>query len=310
MGLGIDLTLLAIDAEPGYLRVGPALGFSLVVGELVDLAVAGRITLCGELIEVLDRTPIGDVLTDDSLTQLADIGQRLSVEQWLQRRGRWRVEAYLAGLRYEHVLRDSSAATVGKDRIVIADTLRAAAPAHRLRTLIGEEREYLPVQDLAFAVLAYSTGWPQARWRRSAHRGQRARLKRWAATVAGSAEAAGFQGDAGFAVLRHGVQVAAKLAEQSLSSGEHTVDRASDSSPSIERSGPLGRRGLRLLIDLVALLALATLVLACLTNVPLAIIIAPFAIILIALPVVGFVERRGHRRRAVKARDGEVDRAG
>jgi hypothetical protein len=79
MGLGIDLTLLAIDTEPGYLRVGPALPYSL--------AVAGRITVRGDLIEVLDRSTIGDVLTGDSLARLPGTGYGPSVEQRLERHG-------------------------------------------------------------------------------------------------------------------------------------------------------------------------------------------------------------------------------
>jgi hypothetical protein len=67
--------------------VGPALPYSSAVAELVDLAVAGRITLRGGLIEVLDRSTIGDVLTDDSLARFPGTGYGLSVEQWLERHG-------------------------------------------------------------------------------------------------------------------------------------------------------------------------------------------------------------------------------
>lgn len=67
--------------------MGPALPYSSAVAELVDLAVAGRITLRGGLIEVLDRSTIGDVLTDDSLARLPGTGCGLSVEQWLERHG-------------------------------------------------------------------------------------------------------------------------------------------------------------------------------------------------------------------------------
>ncbi|HEV2639867.1 MAG TPA: GPP34 family phosphoprotein [Actinocrinis sp.] len=153
MGLGIDLTLLAVDAEPGYLRVGPTLPYPLVVGELVDLAVAGRITVNGDVIEVLDRSPVGDALADDSLARLADLGDGLSVEQWLERQGRWRVEAYLNGLRHQNVLHESSGKVVGSGRIEVADTLRAAAPVRRLRRLIAEEGGPQSAQDLAFAAL-------------------------------------------------------------------------------------------------------------------------------------------------------------
>ena len=307
MGLGIDLTLLAIDTEPGYLRVGPALPYSLVVGELVDLAVAGRITLRGELIEVLDRSTIGDVLADDSLARLRTTGRGLSVEQWLERHGRWRVEAYLAGLRHEHVLRDSSPEVVGSGRIEIADTQRAAAPVYRLRELIAQERGTLSVQDLAFVVLADSTGWPQAHLRLQAHRDLRARLKRLTASVTASAEMQGYEGDAAFAVLHHGVRAVAKLAGQSFVSGEHSANYGGRSSHSIGHGGAASRRGWRLVTDAVALLALATLVLACLTNLDLAIIIAPFTIVLMGLPIAWRAEFRLHRRKAAKPGGDKAD---
>jgi hypothetical protein len=290
MGLGIDLTLLAIDAEPGYLRVGPALPYALVVGELVDLAVAGRITLRGELIEVVDRSPIGDVLTDDSLARLADLGHGLTVDEWLERHGRWRVEAYLAGLREEGVLRDSSRWVVASGRIETADTLRAAVPVRRLRELIAQERDgsgALSVRDLAFVALADSTGWPQAHLRLPAHRELRARLKRL--TELG-AEA--YEGDAAYAVLRQGMRAVAELARQTLVSGELGTEHG---------SGAMNRRGVRLVADVVGLLALATLVLACMTNLDLTIIIAPFILPLIGLPILWRVESRRPRRKAVNS---------
>jgi hypothetical protein len=304
MGLGIDLTLLAIKAEPGYLRVEPALPYSLVVAELVDLAAAGRITLHGELIEVLDRSGIGDALADDSLARLAAVGHGLSVEQWLKQRSRWRVEAYLAGLREDRVLSESSAEVVGAGRIEIADTLRAAAPVHRLLELIVQERDALSVQDLAFVVLAGSTGWPQAHLQLSAHRELRAGLRHLTASVTASADVEGYEGDAAFAVLRLGVWTAVELARQSLVSGEHNADYGSGPTRSTEQGSVAIKRGWRLVTDVVALLALATLVLACLTNVDLAIIIAPFTIVLIGLPIAWRVEFHAHRRRRKTAKRG------
>jgi hypothetical protein len=301
MGLGIDLTLLAVDAEPGYLRVRPSLPYSLVVGELVDLAAAERIAVREDRLRVLDRSPIGDVLADAALLRLAEIkGPGLFVEEWVGREGRWRVEAYLAGLRYEHVLRESSVKVTGSGRIEIADTLRAAAPVRRLRALVDEESEPSSVRNLAFLVLAASTGWPQARLGHAAYRKRRTRLKRLTSSVTGTAVPPAYEGDPAFAVLRCGMRAAAKLARADLVSGRYIV---ADYSPAAElRSrkpgGPEGRRGLNLVIDVVALLAAATLVLACLANVDLAVIIAPFSIALIGVSVAAHVQRRESRRKA------------
>jgi len=62
----------------------------------------------------------------------------------------------------------------------------------------------------------------------------------------------------------------------------------------------MNKRGLRLVTNIVALLALATLILACLENIALAIIIAPFTIALIGLPAITHAQRRGHRRKGRK----------
>lgn len=301
MGLGIDLTLLAVDAEPGYLRVRPTLPYSLVVGELVELAAAERIAVRDDQLRVLDRSPIGDVLADAALRKLAEIrGPGLFVEEWMGREGPWRVEAYLAGLRYEHVLRESSVKVIASGRIEIADTLRAAAPVRRLRALIDDEGEPSSVRDLAFLVLAASTGWPQAHLNLAAYRKRRTRLKRLTSSVAGSAVLPAYEGDPAFAVLRCGMRAAAKLARADQVSGRYIV---ADYSPAAElrsrkSGGPEGRRGLNLVIDIVALLAASTLVLACLANVDLAVIIAPFSIALIGVSLGTHVQRRESRRKA------------
>lgn len=300
MGLGIDLMLLAIDAEPGYLRVGSKLPYALVVAELVDLAVAGRITLRGELIEVLDRSPTGDVLADDSLARLADLGRGLRVEEWLERRGRWHVEAYLAGLRYEHVLRDSSATAIGSGQIEIADSLRAAEPVHRLRALMAAERAPSAVDDVAFMVLADATGWPRAHLRLPTHRHHRARLKRVTASVAAAVDPVGHEGDVALAVLRHGVRAMRTRAQKLGVSGEYGTGPVDSPSGSHGRYDPMNRRGLGLVIDVVAVLALATLVLACLRNVDLAIIISPFCIAMVGVSLTRHVDRRDRLRKTEK----------
>jgi hypothetical protein len=107
--------------------------------------------------------------------------------------------------------------------------------------------------------------------------------------------------------LRHGVRAAAKLARQSLVSGEYIANHSGGSPPSIEHGGATNRRGLRLVTDAVALLALATLVLACLRDVDLAIIIAPFALALIGLPIAWRAESRVHRRKTAEPAGDKAD---
>jgi hypothetical protein len=296
MGLGADLTLLAIHADAsGRAGAGPALDYALTVAELVDLAAAGRIAVRGGAIAVLDRMPVGDVPADDSLAGLADLGEPgQSVAQWVERRGRWRFEAYLAGLRYDHVLRDPSAAR--PERIEIADTLRAEAPVRRLRVLMDAAADPPSVTDLAFVALAEYTGWPQAHLGIAAHRRHRARLKRLAAAAAGSAQPPGYPEDPAFPVLRQGLRAVARLGRAAEAD---PVRAAATAAASPSRAEPHGAfrngRTLRAVIHLVGLLASATLVLAGLTNLDLTIILAPFLLPLIAMPVIDLAYR-GRRR--------------
>lgn len=275
MALGTELTLLALDAGPEHVRTEAALPYALAAAELVELAAAGRIRADGERIEVLDRSPIGDVLADDALIRLAERGEDVSLEQWLESRAPTRVGAYLAGLSYDGEVGES----VGPG---------AEAAAGRLRGLLADAREplpveQLPVRDLAFAVLANATGWPRTHLRAKERQAERARLKALTAEVAAAGEIAAYDGDAAFAVLRRGVRTAAKLAEQSLLSGAYAEDAGTS-------------RGRRVVSDVVALLSLATIVVSCMKNVALAIILTPFCIALMAPSLVSHAERRRRRR--------------
>lgn len=299
MGMGTDLTLLVIDADAsGRPGAGPALDYALSVAELVELAAAGRIAVRGGAIAVLDRMPIGDVLADDSLARLADLGEPgQSVAQWVERRGRWRFEAYLEGLRYDHVLREPS--TARPDRIEIADTLLAQAPVRRLRVLMDDAAGPPSVTDLAFVALAGYTGWPQAHLRIAAHGRHRARIERLAAAVAGSGEVPGFSGDPVLPLLRQGLRAVARLGRAAEADPVRAAATAAASSSS--RADTYGAfrnsRTLLVVVYAVGLLATATLVLAGLTNLDLTIILAPFMLALISLPFFDLVERGRRRRR-------------
>lgn len=286
--------LLTIDAEAGRTRFGPSLAFSLVVAELVDLAVAGRITLRGELIHVLDSHPIGDVLADDSLARLAHTeGEPITVEQWLSRRRIGRIGSYLAGLQNAEIIRAAHPAS--DEPVWVADPERATAPTRRLRALTQQGGDPT-VQDVAFAALARSSGWPQARLCGRKHRHERARLNHLAAMARKPRD-----GDPSWAILSHGMRATANLALPSdFFTAEDGIDHGDHGSSSRGYVPSEDRRGLRVVVGIVALLALATLVLAGLTNLDLTIIITPFTLPLIVLPCIDHNERRDRRRAAAQ----------
>jgi hypothetical protein len=308
MGLGAELTLLAVHAgtSSGGLNTGPSLDYALVVAELVDLAAAGRIAVHDGVIEVLDRMQIGEALSDDSLARIADLarngGPGATVAQWVESRGQWRVRTYLAGLRYEHVVREPSTPRGPAPPIEIADTLRAEAVVRRLRTLMDTDADPASVQDLAFAVLAGFTDWPRVHLRVVADRRRRERLKQLSAAVAGSRGFPRLAQDPALPLLREGLRAVRRLSRAAeLEPSPAPLEAARFPRPSRPARTLFFGRWLIVVVYLVGMLAAATLVLAVLRNLDLSIIIAPFLIPLIAAPIVHFCERLGELRRRLRS---------
>lgn len=90
-----DLMITALDMAPGRPVERGELSLALAGAELIDLLVAGTVTLDGDQIVPVHRTAVADRLLDQAAASLAREAPYESVDDWLWRRGRDLSSAYL-----------------------------------------------------------------------------------------------------------------------------------------------------------------------------------------------------------------------
>ncbi|MCG3042879.1 GOLPH3/VPS74 family protein [Streptomyces fenghuangensis] len=84
--LGEEIMLLSLDDASGATKDGASTGWGVAGGILLDLVMAGRVTVDGGRLEVADRTPTGVPLLDGRLERIADWtggGKRRKASDWL-----------------------------------------------------------------------------------------------------------------------------------------------------------------------------------------------------------------------------------
>ncbi|HWM36346.1 MAG TPA: GPP34 family phosphoprotein [Streptomyces sp.] len=96
-----DLMITALDVAPGRPVERGELSLALAGAELIDLLVAGTVTLDGDQIVPVHRTPVADRLLGQAAASLAREAPYESVDDWLWRRGRDLSSAYLDALEAE-----------------------------------------------------------------------------------------------------------------------------------------------------------------------------------------------------------------
>ncbi|MER5873641.1 GPP34 family phosphoprotein [Streptomyces sp. NPDC002044] len=84
--LAEEITLLSLDDESGSAKRREAAGWAVAGGILLELVLAGRVSVTGRFLELKDTTPTGERLLD-SRTAL--------IETWLRGRGKRRVTDWL-----------------------------------------------------------------------------------------------------------------------------------------------------------------------------------------------------------------------
>jgi hypothetical protein len=179
VAIGLDLALIPIDAESGRASFGPAVAFALAASELVDLALAERITLLDDRLVVQGRGPVGSALLDQALSWTMERQlEPLSVSQWVAERGPWRIDAYLTALQGAeilHLVPIGRTAAAGK-RIEVRNGQRVHAAVDRLAGVIAGG-DLLSIEDLAFASLADAAGCARGHLHGREHRRDRKRLR-------------------------------------------------------------------------------------------------------------------------------------
>lgn len=88
MTLGLDILLLNIDPNLRMVRELEHAGYAMRAADLIELAVAGRVTLTGRWVKwvtIVDATPTGEPWLDASLASLAAAPKRLMPTDWMAR---------------------------------------------------------------------------------------------------------------------------------------------------------------------------------------------------------------------------------
>ncbi|MFF5449241.1 GPP34 family phosphoprotein [Streptomyces sp. NPDC012888] len=84
--LGEEIMLLSLDDESGAVRSRQAAGWAVAGGILLELVMAGRVTVTGKYLGVADRTPTGEPLLD---------GRLALMDAWMKGRSKRRVADWL-----------------------------------------------------------------------------------------------------------------------------------------------------------------------------------------------------------------------
>ncbi|NUS13004.1 MAG: hypothetical protein HOY69_16665 [Streptomyces sp.] len=164
MTMGDELLLLAIS--PGRrrsrIRSPQRLGFALRAAELAELALAGRIEVGEQRIEVRDRTRVGTPRLDNVLHVLATSKPPPDLKTWLRGTPRSLTAEYVSRLQDQKVVRvrrwrDRGGRT--RHDILSVDMARRAALLARLDAAV---RGGDAGNDVALAVLAQAAGLAHA----------------------------------------------------------------------------------------------------------------------------------------------------
>jgi hypothetical protein len=86
MTLAADLLLLAIDPQRLTVRASDKIDYALRGAELVELAIAERVTVVGDRIHVVDPRPTGDPSLDAALASIAAARRPPRAKAWVQAR--------------------------------------------------------------------------------------------------------------------------------------------------------------------------------------------------------------------------------
>ncbi|MFI7324064.1 GPP34 family phosphoprotein [Streptomyces rubiginosohelvolus] len=89
VSLGEEIMLLSLDDESGAAKGETAARWGVAAGMLLELVMAGRVTVRGGSVEVFDPTPTGDALLDGRLDRLTrwvhETSSSRKVVAWLTR---------------------------------------------------------------------------------------------------------------------------------------------------------------------------------------------------------------------------------
>jgi hypothetical protein len=159
--LSDDLILLAIRPN-GVIAAAAKLRYGVSGSELVRLAAMGRVGIERGRIIVLDKSPIGDLLLDDALADMADGTRPPSAKKWVASHRGELVRRYLERLAAAGTIRLERRKALGfitVDGWKVIDTGRLAAARARLDA-VAQGTGVVGMPEIALAGLATAVGLP------------------------------------------------------------------------------------------------------------------------------------------------------
>ncbi|MGX1950486.1 GOLPH3/VPS74 family protein [Streptomyces anulatus] len=142
--LGEQLLLLSLDDKSGVAREPANVAAAIAGASLVELAIAGRIAVDGDIVSVTDSTPVGLPSLDDALSAIADYKKPGKTADWIEYLKKDAVAAASKGLVDKGLVREETKKVLGLfpvHRYPEADSSVEAAVLERLEAAVlhGEE---------------------------------------------------------------------------------------------------------------------------------------------------------------------------
>ncbi|MFI2213400.1 GPP34 family phosphoprotein [Streptomyces sp. NPDC020141] len=111
--LGEQLLLLSLDDESGAGRESANVGWAIAGASLVELALAGRITVDGDIVSAIDPSPVGHPSLDAALAAIAGREKPGRAADWIQHLRKDAVAAASAGLVDKGLVREETKKVLG-----------------------------------------------------------------------------------------------------------------------------------------------------------------------------------------------------
>jgi hypothetical protein len=121
--LGEEIMLLSLDDESGAAKDVPAAGWGVASGTLLELVLAGRVTVENGLLDVTDPSPTGTALLDERLEKIVEWagpstragggGTRRKAQDWLTKDRGKAVEATVRSLVDRGLVREEKHRVLG-----------------------------------------------------------------------------------------------------------------------------------------------------------------------------------------------------